>query len=400
MTSAPLHSPAGAEVRICEVCGSDDYERLHIQQFFVVGEDLPFHYTVSACRRCGFLLADDIPSQQEYERYYKNNLRYTYNRGDIPEGIRTLHRRAFRFIDEYLVGARKMVDPKSFSILDIGCSTGHFLHVLKQNGYPDVLGIEPAPECSSLAQDLYGIRVISSPLSGFASSSRFNLMIMSGVLEHLCDLAETLSTVSSLLEEGGTFFTLVPDAMGFSMMPKEPFHEFSPEHINFFTSSSIGNLMGKFGLIRKREESWDVDLYDSRALATIWEKSATTECIAKDREGPRKLKEYIAASEQRMGTVRAAIDALVESGEEIVVWGGGSLTGRLLASTRLREANIRAIVDSNEGLHGKTIGGIAIGSPEMLTGSATTVFVSSHVYGHEIALSLEKRRHRGRVILL
>ncbi|MDA8078186.1 MAG: class I SAM-dependent methyltransferase [Nitrospiraceae bacterium] len=386
-------------MRICEVCGAGDHERMHTQKFFIAGEVRPFHYDVSACRTCGFLFADEVPSQEEYERYYNLNSRYAYDRGDIPEGIKDLHRDIFRFVDGYLTRNRAQNSPASFRILDIGCSTGHLLHVLDENGYHNVLGIEPASECSSLAKDLYGIRVISSPLSGFVSSTPFDLVIMSGVLEHMRDLFGTLSLVSSLMAEGGALLTIVPDAERFSPEPREPFHEFSLEHINYFTPTSLTNLMRKFGIGRRQTESFKVDLYDSHALAAIWEKTNGGGSMRKDESGPTLLREYILASSRRMETLHSLIDALVLSQEEVVIWGAGSLTGRLFASTNLGKAKIRMIVDRNRGLHGKTLNGISIVSPEILEGSIHTVFISSYVYGDEIRRALERCHHRGRVIL-
>ena len=386
-------------MRTCEVCGTEDYVRLHTQEFFVPGENRPFHYLVSACRACGFLLADDIPSQQEYERYYNLNSKYTYDKGAPPVGIKTLHLEAFRFVAEYLAQERATVAPESIRILDIGCSTGHLLHLFQENGYPDVLGIEPAPECSSLARDLYGIRVISSPLSGFVSSCRFDIIIMSGVLEHVRDLSSTLSRVSSLLADGGLLVTIVPDAERFSLEPKEPFHEFSLEHINYFTQASMTNLMGKFGITGRQSKSMPVDFYDSSALAAIWEKTGEVGLIRNDASGLGKMREYIAASTRRMEKLNTLIDDLVMTQEDVVVWGAGSLTGRLLACTNLGKANIRMVVDSNKGLQGKKLNGFGILSPEVLEDNPLTVFISTYIYGNEIRLALEKCRHRGRIIL-
>jgi hypothetical protein len=57
---------------------------------------------------------------------------------------------------------------------------------------------------------------------------------------------------------------------------------------------------------------------------------------------------------------------------------------RLLETTNLREANIRAFVDSNPKYVGENLHGVKIISPENLIGRSEAILISSRVFQFEI----------------
>lgn len=387
-------------MRSCEICGSKSFEPLHAQKFFVAGEDQPFQYTVAACNDCGFIFAFDIPSQEQYERYYNLNTKYMYNQGDIPDGLKKLHHDSFRLIEHFLEKNMPQIRYDALKIIDIGCSTGYLLHIFKELGYKNVLGLEPSPECCAIANDRYSIRVIPQTLSQFRIDDTYAVIILSGVLEHIHDLSDNLSRVSTLLGDNGFLFVMVPDAEHFSITPREPFHEFSIEHINFFTQTSLSNLLGKYCLMNEYAESIEVGFYDSYALATMWKKTDRQVPIKKDTSGIMKIKQYIKVSEEALNILKEKIDELVRTQEAIAIWGVGSLTSRLLSNTDLGKTNIKIFVDRNKSLQGKKIKGIEIVSPDLLQGQDLTVFISSYVYREEIKKALKEELHyKGQIVL-
>ncbi len=68
-----------------------------------------------------------------------------------------------------------------------------------------------------------------------------------------------------------------------------------------------------------------------------------------------------------------------------MVWGVGTHTTRLMATSRLAEANIVAFIESNARYHGKTLNGRPILAPSALRERAEPVLISSRVFQKEIA---------------
>ena len=87
----------------------------------------------------------------------------------------------------------------------------------------------------------------------------------------------------------------------------------------------------------------------------------------------------------RDARLRGLIDELADSGRPIVVWGVGTHTTRLIAASRLAEANIVAFIESNARYHGKTLRGRPILPPSALNARGEAVLISSRVFQQEIA---------------
>jgi hypothetical protein len=107
--------------------------------------------------------------------------------------------------------------------------------------------------------------------------------------------------------------------------------------------------------------------------------------FTRDEQTEAGLERYVAQCATDAERLTARIDAIVASGEPFLVWGVGTHTTRLMATSRLAGANIAAFIESNVSYHGKTLGGRPILAPEALRGRSEPVLVSSRVFQREIA---------------
>lgn len=388
--------------RNCEICGSKYFDIIHKQKF-VSKDNYLFSYNVVVCRLCGFTFASNLLSPKKLEKFYKENIKYAYqhNYGSLPEHVKKLHHDSFKMIDSFL----KRYDPKfnksTIRVLDIGCATGYLLGIFKKNQYKNLIGIDPSPECSITAKKLYKIKVLPLTLSEYKTKEKFDLIILASVIEHLSELENNLSKASSLLKEDGVMFISVPDGDNFGKILREPFLEFSLEHINYFTRRSLKNLLSKYGIMNIKYESYPLDIYGGYALNSLWIKNKLIKVTVFDKRGKNKILNYIGKSEKKLKNISSKINELVETQEEVIVWGVGSLTSRLLATTKLKKANIKYFVDSNTDLQGKKISGLYIKSPNEIKNTKASVLISTFIYGEEINHDLlNKYNFKGKAILL
>jgi SAM-dependent methyltransferase len=377
----------------CPLCDGGRFAALHRQEFLLPG-DIRTHYAVVACESCGFVFARDLPLAEEYESYYRTNLKYTYEGSrDAANALFAIHEPSFRLVDQYAT--------RESRILDIGCSTGELLALFQRNGYARLEGVDPAPECRQIAKQLYGLDIKTAVLSEITPDGAYDVVLLANVLEHIPNLDEAIRHVSTFLSDGGLLFVQVPDAGHFGDAINEPFLEFSIEHINYFTEASLANLLRTIDVFPV-DVRHDVVSYRGVAypvITSVWRKGAATH--AGTAGDPTPVRDYIVKSGARLNEVKRAIDALVDGGEPLVIWGTGSLTARLLATTNLANANITGFVDSNTALQGKQLLGKPIAAPSSLAGRSDTVFISSFVYGADIRNSLERDlRYGGRIITI
>jgi len=373
-------------MRICEICGTSDQDQLHRQNFIFPGQTKPVYYDVVACQRCGFAFASNIPDQSALNRFYQNSEHHLHQ--ELPPGLARIHDDFFGFVRQYVTLA------PALRILDVGSGMGHFLSRFRKAGLHDLTGIEPSPLAVRLGKDIYGLQIRTETVGSFAPAAPFGLITLCGVLEHIADLKAGLRRINALLETDGHLFIAVPDAASFGKQsPTEAFLEFALEHINFFSSTSLDNLLRQAGFESVQIESRHNDFYGNSYLLALYQKTADAPidiAIRRDRVAAHSLQAYVELSRQRQLPVANIAAQLATDGEPLIVWGAGSLTSRLLCDTRLGEAKIIGIIDRNKALHGRNLLGFPITGPEMLkTHLDTTVLIASTTYAAEITAKLK-----------
>ena len=106
--------------------------------------------------------------------------------------------------------------------------------------------------------------------------------------------------------------------------------------------------------------------------------------IVRDDQTESALRQYIDKARAIERHTHEVIANLVETHRPIIVWGTGAHTLRLLATSRLREANVQFYVDSNPHYQGKDLGDVPVRAPSDVTGHPEPILISSWVYQDEI----------------
>src|SRR3989344_622468 len=117
----------------CTLCNSTDFEPIY---------DNP---PIVKCAHCGLVRTKETP-KQNYENYHRD-FEYTQNQAIF----RNIFLKRYKIISKLV--------RKRGNVLEVGCSTGVFLEIFKQNGW-NVLGIEPS-ESGSVAK-AKGIKIIKN----------------------------------------------------------------------------------------------------------------------------------------------------------------------------------------------------------------------------------------------
>jgi SAM-dependent methyltransferase len=373
--------------RGCPICRADDPRVVFRQDFAVVEQATPVSgYDVAVCNRCGGAYADRIPDQAAFDRYYREMSKYEYAQRDGAES--EYDRRRLEHIASIVAPHIPSLDAR---VLDVGCASGRLLSSIRERGFANVSGLDPSPACAATARRLYAIDVRTMTLGDMAQSGeRFDVVIMVGVLEHLRDLDSAFEHLRGLLHAVGLLYVEVPDVTAFAYWPNAPYQDFSTEHINFFSPVSLANLMRRHGFVRTfleqnhRDQSYRTVMSNISAVFR-WDGVLGHGDIELDRDSSAGLDRYLAQCAGDDARLRGIIDGLADSGRPIVVWGVGTHTTRLMATSRLAKAKIAAFIESNARYHGKTLDGRPILAPSALKGRTEPVLISSRVFQKEIA---------------
>jgi len=422
--------------RPCPICGGVARRALHRQRF--LDGPLGDGYDVVVCTTCGAGFADGIPSQAELDAYYAERSKYTYDQSGGAESPYDFQR--FERIADQVV---PFLPSPAARILDVGCATGGLLAVLKRRGFTNVLGADPSPACAAAARRLHGVEVRVAALQQLAGwTDRFDQILLVGVLEHLREVGPAVETVRQLLTQGGMVYCAQPDVAAFADCVNAPYQQFSLEHVNFFSETSLNRLMGRYGLASLRIWHWLVEWREGVSDSVVSgvyaplaapagsrssvpeDRSAAGETgmaivpqlpgssslpppppaliapsLSIDRESEPALERYLARCRGEDATLHAAIERLVQSREPVLVWGAGTLTRRLLATTRLSEANITAFVDANPAIQGQQLAGRTVLDPSAIVNQRVPIAVLSKAFEREIVTVIrQKLRLTNRII--
>jgi 2-polyprenyl-3-methyl-5-hydroxy-6-metoxy-1,4-benzoquinol methylase len=386
-------------MRPCPICDSIGPRRVLHRQRFLDGP-LGDGYDVVICQNCGAGFADGIPEQAELDRYYADRSKYEYTQSGGVESIYDFAR--FEAIVREIV---PFVPDRQAAILDVGCATGGLLACFAHSGYTSLLGSDPSPACAAAARKLHRLTVRCATIAEMAGwDERFDLILLVGVLEHLRDVSGAVDAVARLLAPGGSIYCAQPDVEAFTACQNAPYQQFSVEHVNFLSKTSLIRLMERSKLAPRHTARWMIQWREGvtdSVVSGLFGRTAAAPALRHDQHTENALAGYLSQSQHDDIRITAAVDELVRSRECILIWGAGTLARRLLRTTRLAEANISAFIDSNIHLQGTRLAGHEVIAPRQLVGRREPVVICSRAFEREITTMIrEEFRLKNRIIAI
>jgi 2-polyprenyl-3-methyl-5-hydroxy-6-metoxy-1,4-benzoquinol methylase len=356
--------PSEESLRRCPICNGEEGEILHTQHLVVMDDyPLPPSFDVVICSACGMVFNRNSATQKDYDHFYA---RFSVHQspaesvdGDIP--VWEVSR--LQNLTEIAVDCVALKDAR---ILDVGCSSGGLLKNLASRGFSGLVGVDPSPVCVAHVRSK-GIEAYQGGANDLpADIGSFDLITLTGVLEHVEDTRAAIASLAPLCRVGGRILLDVPDAIRYADFLHSPFQDFNTEHINHFSSESLRNLMEQFGFMLLREEHVEVrgpSGLDFPVLIAIFErvqKQPIRGQWAFDDSFCQSIHRYVKESRQIMESLNQQVLNAMSASPEVIVWGTGQLAMKMLSDTALKGAKIIAFVDSNPIHSNKRIRGIPI----------------------------------------
>ena len=373
------------EYRNCPVCSGDDAGAIR-KLSYALFDDSPLESsscTLVRCNKCGFVYCDTVLNDANLIEHYRRNLHYlsgTCGAGSNAETMR--YRNTLSMLKLYNIN-------QSSKIVDIGSANGGFLRFMKNNGYMNLMAIDPLQEC---IDNIHESRIPakrgsiqSMPLPDASEDA----VVVSHLLEHVIDLNTALGEVYRILVPGGIVYAEVPTLEYGSSFQDAPLWDFPYEHVNYFTRRHLLSLfmLNRFSCLHYEVSSISRERGNVKCVHAIFKKN-----IQRDTLDSR--------FSSLDSTTHHGIKKLASDHIPCYVWGVSAYTQMLLAMTPLGECNIRFFLDKSKYKQGKTINGIQIKSPEVLKVLPDNVVVifTKEPYGDEMNRYLDEIKHIGKRI--
>ncbi len=382
--------------RACGACGATANTVCHTQRFIVPdGYPLPNEYKVVVCRRCGFVYADPAATQSDYDRFYCEWSKYDDSTTATGSGLSPLD--AARLANTAADIARALPS-RAASILDAGCATGGLLTALRDRGCTAVAGLDPSPRCAAACRDrgfeayVGSISTASVP----AHMPKFDCVVFSHVLEHVYDIPAFFTAARLLLAPGGYLYLETPDATRYDDYLYAPFQEFNTEHINHFSARALENTARRFGfeaiVVEQKVIQTAEDTQYPAVFGVFRDHGGTADerPVVCDLQLPSRIAAYIRHSAEQMERINRHLAGQLANIQPVILWGAGQLAMKLLALPCFAQAQVRALVDNNPILRGKTLAGAPIVEPQEIAGTHEPIIIATLLHASEISAQIRR----------
>jgi len=381
-------------IRICPICGSNEGEVLYSMKFNLLDSAvLPNQFDVVACAGCGFVFNDSVAVQEDYDRHYSCNSIYesTNLKGLGGSNDNNKFIEIFERISPFL--------SENLSVVDVGCAQGGMLNVLKEKGYSYLHGMDLSKVNMEALKNQGYTPWYNSICNVDNVSQKFDFVILSHILEHVCDLQTAAQNLKKLLNDDGYAYVEVPNASKYAeYYPEAPFHFFNIEHINHFDINSLTNLFKPqgFKVVQTFETDTIVDATIRYPVVGIILQSVSIPAHKEfTRHGCKdNVVAYIQRCEDDMNRINKIFSEIQNSGNTVIVWGAGMYAQWLIKNSLLASCNIKFFVDKAAAKHGSFVEGIEVKPVDVLledkfNNQNTTIVVTAAIYKFEIMTEIK-----------
>jgi 2-polyprenyl-3-methyl-5-hydroxy-6-metoxy-1,4-benzoquinol methylase len=215
-------------------------------------------FNFSSCSRCRCLFMTPLRGSDDIAEFYPPEY-WWRSRPNLLNRLEAIYRRfVLRDHVRFVISAAKRISnnssPGSLSrssvshpleLLDIGCGSGTLLALLKKRGF-QVLGVDGSQEAAHIATMENGVRVLAGSLEQLQfADSRFDVITLFHVLEHVTNPHELLAEVFRILRPNGALILQVPnvDSWQFRWFGSRWYGLDIPRHVVNYSKHAVLKLL-------------------------------------------------------------------------------------------------------------------------------------------------------------
>ena len=190
----------------CEICNSEDYKHLFNNDCWGFKQKLVY------CKKCGFCFLNPRMDKESSSLFYNSDsYRSVYFNHDIKD-TEDLYQKLFNQVKKHIPAEKKIPNYNKYynslyfdfinynikdyeNVLDIGCGNGTKLIDFKNIG-KKVTGVDLSSICHRIHTE-FGINSIEGSIDDL-ENKKYDLVILSHVLEHLTSLEKITKKLSNL----------------------------------------------------------------------------------------------------------------------------------------------------------------------------------------------------------
>ena len=203
---------------------------------------------IDKCLNCDLCMQNPRIDKSSIDDFYNSVYRSKFDKKHIS-GLISRGKSRGKYIFEYIYENNKF--NKSLSVLEYGCGYGGILEYFRDKSF-DIYGIEKDVKLNESLNER-NIKVFNGELTEYNKNIKFDLIILSHVLEHLYDPSSLINEAYKLLKPNGKLYIEVPGINNERI--KKRYYSIQLGHLFYFNLNSMLNLIDKdkFNIVKSNE---------------------------------------------------------------------------------------------------------------------------------------------------
>ena len=230
----------------CPICETNKFSKIiynsnienNINKIDYSGRKKPdgLHYEMVRCGKCTLLYASQIYDNSITEKLY-NQSKFEYK--SELNGLKKTYSNCLSTVEESIQNKE--------SFLEIGCGNGFVLELAKNNGWHNIVGVEPSSESIENSDPVIKAKILNSifDVNSF-KKNQFDLIFVAMLIEHVPDINKFLSDIYNILKPGGKLVTICHNERHFlSKILKNKHPIINDEHNYVFSPNTLKQIYSK-----------------------------------------------------------------------------------------------------------------------------------------------------------
>jgi 2-polyprenyl-3-methyl-5-hydroxy-6-metoxy-1,4-benzoquinol methylase len=241
----------------CDWCGSDQYTVIFQGKDLLMEKPGVFQFV--RCDNCGLQRQNPRLNWSDLVTYYEDGYLPHIDKDKVSRGDKKE-----KFVNRYGLWKRVKFISKNKSFgkwLDVGCGAGRLLQEASRWNNWQLVGLEPIAEVAHHTSEKLNITVHPFPFEQLdeTENSKFDIITMMDVLEHLPLPTHSLNHVSNLLKDDGVFIFSIPN---YHSIDRRIFKKYwigydLPRHLYVYPHDILRKMLSEAGM----------SLIDSKCIA-------------------------------------------------------------------------------------------------------------------------------------
>jgi 2-polyprenyl-3-methyl-5-hydroxy-6-metoxy-1,4-benzoquinol methylase len=211
--------------------------------------DLPGSFNVDECLTCGVISTHPFLSIKDVNKYYTENYDPFQKAIEDEKSWLLKINRTAGVIKRCKSVLKQSPVKRDGKILDIGCSTGVFLHRMSELGW-EGFGVEPSNYAADYARNRFNLSISNSYLTkNLFPNNYFDIITLWDVFEHISDPISSLSLILNYLKPGGLLVITTPNSSSFGRCVWNEYWAGwdTPRHYHVFNGKLLKSLLQRSG---------------------------------------------------------------------------------------------------------------------------------------------------------